>query len=91
MKFFRNLIRFLSGDWSPRQDDGDMAEGYTLALEDHYVRALESVVRAAGAWHDSVIMGRFDDIPNKHNATLTEVTGFINKWPTQYKRIMRSG
>lgn len=56
---------------------------------DEYLHALELVVRAVGAWHDAIIMGRFDDIPNKHNRVLNAMTGFIHRWPNEYKRIKR--
>lgn len=55
--------------------------------DEDYVRALEKVVAIAGAWHDAIIMGRFDDIPHKHNQTLNEMTRFIHQWPKEYQRI----
>lgn len=55
--------------------------------DEDYVKALEAVVRATGAWHDAIVMGRFDDIPNQHNRALNAMTAFIHKWPREYVKI----
>jgi hypothetical protein len=57
--------------------------------DDDYLRALEAVVRATGAWHDAIIMGRFDAIPTMHNRALTAMTAFIHKYPRAYVKIKK--
>ena len=52
-----------------------------------YAEALEDVVRIAVAWHETVVGGRFDDIPNRQNRTLSALTGFMHQWPDEYAKL----
>jgi hypothetical protein len=54
-----------------------------------YIKALEAVVRATGAWHDAIVMGRFDAIPTLHTRALNAMTAFIHKYPRAYVKLKR--
>lgn len=46
------------------------------------------ILRDAVAWHDTVVSGRFDDIPNRQNGVLNALSALMHQWPDAYRRFL---